>query len=373
MRLASTTLALAIIAVVASALPAYAAAPTISGFNPTSGAPGTVVSITGTNFTDGTGLTARFNGASGAVALNVSASSATAMSATVPCGAASGPIYVQQSDGNATSAATFTVSAAGLPTVSSFSPTTGTAGTTLVTITGTNLCGATAVRFNNTNATSVGIPTPTQITATVPTGATSGKISVTTAAGTGTSVANFIVGPPIVSGISPTIGPVGTVVTISGSNFTGVSAVRFNGITATYTVTNDTTISATVPSTATTGPVTVTNAVGTATGPTFTVGIPSHDRTVTFSFANNSRVNGQVNVGDGFGPCNSQVPVVIQKQTSGGWKWVDTTATTKSGSYKTYIPSSSGTFRAKVNKLTLMDGSTCQGDTSPTRHHNARR
>jgi hypothetical protein len=113
------------------------------------------------------------------------------------------------------------------------------------------------------------------------------------------------------------------------------------------------------------------NAVGTATGATFTVGVPTHDRSVTFSFANNSRVTGQVNVGDGFAGCYAFVPVVIQKQGGNGWKWVDTTATTSSGSYKTYIPPSSGTFRAKVNKLELTGGSSCAGDTSPTRHHNA--
>ena len=58
----------------------------------------------------------------------------------------------------------------------------------------------------------------------------------------------------------------------------------------------------------------------------------------------------------------------IQKLKHGSWKWVDNTATTANGSYKTYIPPSNGTFRAKVNKLTLVNGVVCGGDQSPQTH-----
>jgi hypothetical protein len=372
MRLALLTVSMAALAVVASALPAFAANPSVTGLSVNTGAPGTAVTITGTGFQAPPAGETVTSVTFGGVAAAFTATSDTSISTSVPCGAVDGSVVVTNGDGNSGTppAAAFDVTPAGAPTVSGFNPASGVVGT-IVTITGTNLCGATAVRFNNTTATTVTVNSATQITATVPTGATSGKISVTTAAGTGTSANNFIIGPPIVTGLNPTIGPVGTAVTITGSNLTGASAVRFNGTTAVFSVVNDTTITATVPSGATTGPVTVTNAVGTATGPTYTVGIPSHDRSVTFGFAQNSRVNGQVNVGDGFSACYAFVPVVIQKQSGNGWKWVDTTATTKSGSYKTYIPPSSGTFRAKVNSQKLQDGSTCEGDTSPTRHHNA--
>ena len=47
---------------------------------------------------------------------------------------------------------------------------------------------------------------------------------------------------------------------------------------------------------------------------------------------------------------------------------MDNTATTADGSYKTYIPPSNGTFRAKVNKLTLVNGVVCGGDQSPQKH-----
>src|SRR5207302_5383102 len=63
---------------------------------------------------------------------------------------------------------------------------------TRVTITGHNLSGATEVAFNGTPATIVS-DTATEIVTVVPAGATTGRISVTTAAGTATSAGTFIV------------------------------------------------------------------------------------------------------------------------------------------------------------------------------------
>jgi hypothetical protein len=78
---------------------------------------------------------------------------------------------------------------------------------------------------------------------------------------------------PTITGFDPTSGPVGQAVTITGTNFTGATAVSFNGTAdPTFSVTNDTTISATVPSGASTGPIAVTTPGGTATsGTDFTV------------------------------------------------------------------------------------------------------
>jgi uncharacterized protein (TIGR03437 family) len=73
------------------------------------------------------------------------------------------------------------------PTITSFTPTSGTAGTS-VTITGANFTGATAVAFNGAAATYT-VVSDTQINTTVPTGATSGAITVTTPDGTGSSSA----------------------------------------------------------------------------------------------------------------------------------------------------------------------------------------
>ncbi|MBI1763936.1 MAG: hypothetical protein HYR56_21130 [Acidobacteria bacterium] len=60
-----------------------------------------------------------------------------------------------------------------------------------------------------------------------------------------------------ISGINPASGSVGTAVTLTGTNLIGVSAVKFNNITATFTVNNATQITAQVPTGATTGPITV--------------------------------------------------------------------------------------------------------------------
>ena len=77
------------------------------------------------------------------------------------------------------------------------------------------------VAFNG-NAATVTSSTSTQIVATVPTGATSGPISVTSPSGSATSSTPFTIGnlsAPTISSFSPTIATPGTAVTISGTNF----------------------------------------------------------------------------------------------------------------------------------------------------------
>ena len=70
---------------------------------------------------------------------------------------------------------------------------------------------------------------------------------------------------PMISSFSPASGPVGAGVTISGSHFTGATAVAFNGAAASFAVNSDTQITATVPSGATTGPISITTPAGTTT------------------------------------------------------------------------------------------------------------
>ena len=81
---------------------------------------------------------------------------------------------------------------------------------------------------------------------------------------------------PTVSGINPTTGTVGSTVTITGTSFTGVTAVKFsNNVAATFNVVNDTTMTATVPSGAITGPITVSKPGCDILTPSFTVNGPT--------------------------------------------------------------------------------------------------
>ena len=77
---------------------------------------------------------------------------------------------------------------------------------------------------------------------------------------------------PTITSFSPTSGAVGASVTISGTNFTGATSVKFNAQTASFSVTNAMTITATVPNCSSTGTISVTTPNGTATSSgTFTV------------------------------------------------------------------------------------------------------
>jgi FlgD Ig-like domain/IPT/TIG domain/Beta-propeller repeat len=89
--------------------------------------------------------------------------------------------------------------------------------------------------------------------------------------------------PPTIASFTPASGPAGTVVTITGSNFMGVSGVTFNLTPASHTVISGTQIQATVPAGASTGRIRVTTAGGTATsGSDFTVTTPPQPTTLTF-------------------------------------------------------------------------------------------
>ena len=77
---------------------------------------------------------------------------------------------------------------------------------------------------------------------------------------------------PSISAIAPTQGQTGTTVNLTGTNFIGATAVKFNGVNASsFTVNSATSISAVVPFNTTSGNITVETPNGTATGANFTV------------------------------------------------------------------------------------------------------
>jgi hypothetical protein len=95
---------------------------------------------------------------------------------------------------------------------------------------------------------------------------------VTTPSGTLNSSGPFYVAPQIKS-FKPASGPVGTEVKIKGVSLTQTSGVAFGGVAATtFVVNSDTEVTATVPTGAQTGPISITTAGGIATSvATFTV------------------------------------------------------------------------------------------------------
>jgi sugar lactone lactonase YvrE len=164
----------------------------------------------------------------------------------------------------------------GVPTVTAISPTSGpTTGGTNVTITGTNFLSGATVLFRTTAATGVIVVSPTSMTAVAPAGA-AGTADVTVTTPGGTSATNTAdrftyVATPTVTSVFPSSGPIagGTSVTISGTNFTGATAVKFGTFAATsFTVNSANSITAiSTAEAAGTVDVTVTTAGGTsATG-----------------------------------------------------------------------------------------------------------
>ena len=162
------------------------------------------------------------------------------------------------------------------PTISSLDPVSGVIGTS-VAISGTNFGsaqGTSTITFNGTAATPSSWGT-TGIVVPVPNGATTGNVTVTVASQLSNG-ASFIVSipSPTLSGLSPPSGPVGSSVTIAGANFgasQGTSTVAFHGALANPTNWTATSVTAPVPSAATSGNVYVTVAGQPSNGLSFAV------------------------------------------------------------------------------------------------------
>ena len=149
-----------------------------------------------------------------------------------------------------------------------FSPVAAAPGTA-VTITGTGFSATPAnntVKFNGTTAT-VTAASPTSLTATVPGGATSGTISVTTGGVTVTSASSFrVAGGPSITSVTPSIVAAGSTVTVAGSGF-DTNALRnvvaFDAARGVISSASTPSLSVVVPNTAASGHTTVSTTAGT--------------------------------------------------------------------------------------------------------------
>lgn len=157
--------------------------PQLTSFTPSSGTVGTTVTINGVSLSQTSNITI------GGKAAAFTVVSDTQLTATVPAGAKTGqPIVVTTPGGTVSSSGQFAI----VPLIKGFNPTSGPVGTS-VTIAGNSFTGATGVTFGGVAATSFDVINDTKVNAEVPSGAVTGKITVTTPGGTGTSTTNFTV------------------------------------------------------------------------------------------------------------------------------------------------------------------------------------
>lgn len=166
----------------------------IIGFTPNNGAASTTVRIYGTGFSAvATQDSVKFD----RVQATIKSASATEIVTSVPTGATTGPISVTAPGGSVSSTTPFTIGPSKSPTITGFAPNIGSPGTA-VGVTGTNFqttLTSDAVRFNLTLS-QVASATALNIKTNVPTGATSGHISLATPYGNATSTTDFFAPPP---------------------------------------------------------------------------------------------------------------------------------------------------------------------------------
>lgn len=142
---------------------------------------------------------------------------------------------------------------------------------TAVGIRGQGFSTSSIVKFGGVQSSKVTLSGSTFLTATVPAGAKTGSVTVTTGSTTLTSNQTFRITPSFTT-FSPPSGPVGTSVTITGTGLAQATKVSFDGTPASFATGSDTEITATVPAGAKTGKITITTPGGTVTSTTnFTV------------------------------------------------------------------------------------------------------
>jgi len=212
--------------------------PSITSFSPATGTAGTQITITGTNFTGTTTITF---GSTPVVSFNLV--SPTEIVA-IPASGSSGSITVTTPGGTAISATKFVE----IPVITSFTPTHGTSGT-IMTIKGTGLNGATAVSVGGTPVREFSVTSSVSITCTLNQGAT-GNVKVTTPGGTASLGSFTYYLPPVITSFSPAVGPVGSQVVITGSNFIATpsgNTVYFGPVKATITAASTNSLTVTIP------------------------------------------------------------------------------------------------------------------------------
>jgi len=229
--------------------PSFTVSPSsISGIVPSRGFPETDVDINGQGFDTHKAPVVKFNG----VVADLKKLTSTKITATVPVNASTGYVTVEYGT-VLMSGPVFTVIQTNLAAIQ---PTSGPTGTT-VTINGTGInddIGQATLSFNGVQATIVSI-SETQIVATVPSGATTGNISLKYGKREIYGPV-FTVQPVSLTSVSPNTGNAGTAVTLTGTGFDPLlinTRVTFNGVAATIASATATEMVVNVPAGASTG------------------------------------------------------------------------------------------------------------------------
>lgn len=230
--------------------------PYITGFSPSSGPGWTEITIRGVQFQD------NVDGVliNGENVFSFFVQTDTRIIATAQLDVTTGPIIVgSYTTGGSISTEPFYVP----PVIDGFSPVSGRAGETL-TIDGINFTNTTEVRIGTVTMPIFNVNGNTQIVATVPQGAVSGKVVVWTPGGQYQTTTNFSLLPSM-TGFTPQTGAANTPVTILGSNLdVPPVSVLFDGVAATVISTNYYELVATAP-VSSSGHITVTTGDGTVT------------------------------------------------------------------------------------------------------------
>ena len=247
-----------------------ASGPQVTGINPNSGtsAGGDTVVITGSGFTGATAVNFD-NSATPPPAVNSDAQ----ITVTSPPGTSTVDVTVTTPSGTSPTSAADQFTYVGGPQVTGVNPNSGTsAGGDTVVITGSGFTGATGVDFDITAAPPPTVNSDTQITVISPPGTSTVDVTVTTPSGTSPISAadqfTYVAASgPQVTGVNPNFGTSagGDTVVITGSGFTGATAVNFDNTAAPPpTVNSDTQITVTSPPGTSTVDVTVTTPSGTS-------------------------------------------------------------------------------------------------------------
>ena len=238
---------------------------------------GTIVTISGTGFSDATAV--KLNGLSvgprvpdlQSVLRGYQVISSQSIAAIIPANATSGKLTVSNNIGTSTSPTSFTVD----PRIVAVTPLFGIVGSPVV-MTGKNLDTISSVFFGDVAVgNTLQVISNREIRFNVPEGAKSGRIIVYNAAGgTASSAYDFNVVNTLTdfspaSGFARSAGVPGTMITVRGTEFSGAAEVLFGGISAGnqvldlsasatgFQIVSDTELLARVPAGAETGPITV--------------------------------------------------------------------------------------------------------------------